>query len=175
MRISLIVVAILSVLSFPARSAETLDLELSSGGTVRIALLADRAPKHVKRVKLLADKGFYDGIIFHRVIEGFMAQTGDPTGTGTGGSDKPDLPAEFTDYAYRRGTVGAARTADPNSANSQFFICFTDDGCSFLTGKYTVWGQVVEGMGFVDKVAVGQPPRKPDRIIKASISGGDGQ
>lgn len=158
-----------------AQAAEVLALDLSSGGTVRIELLADRAPMHVDRIKTLAGKGFYDNIIFHRVISGFMAQTGDPTGTGMGGSDLRDLPAEFSDYPYRRGTVGAARTANPDSANSQFFICFTDDGCSFLTGKYTVWGQVIEGMEHVDKVAVGEPPAKPDYIVRASVSGGAGE
>ena len=95
-----------------------------------------------------------------------MAQTGDPTGTGMGGSDEPDLKAEFTDYQYKRGTIGMARTADPNSANSQFFICFTDTGCSFLTGQYTVWGQVTEGMKFVDDLEKGEPPEKPDKIIR---------
>jgi len=103
------------------------------------------------------------------VIDGFMAQTGDPTGTGAGGSNYPDLPAEFTQEPYKRGTVGAARTADPNSANSQFFICFTDQGCSFLTGQYTVWGQVVEGMDAVDKIAKGEPPAIPDVMEKVYL------
>ena len=118
-----------------ASPADTMQIELSTGGTITIEMLPDRAPQHVERIKELTRDGFYDGIVFHRVIDGFMAQTGDPTGTGTGGSDKPDLPAEFTDYEYRRGTIGMARTANPNSANSQFFICFTDSGCSFLTGS----------------------------------------
>ena len=165
--------AVLALLSFNSFSADTLDLKLSTGGTVRIELLSDRAPMHVDRIKTLAGNGFYDGIIFHRVIPGFMAQTGDPTGTGRGGSDKRDLPAEFSDYSYRRGTVGAARTANPDSANSQFFICYTDDGCSFLTGKYTVFGQVVEGMEFVDAVAPGEPPKKPSHIVRATVSSGD--
>lgn len=150
-------------------AGESLQLQLSTGGTVSIALLDERAPAHVERIKTLTAEGFYDGIIFHRVIEGFMAQTGDPTGTGTGGSDKPDLPAEFTDYPYKRGTVGAARTANPNSANSQFFICFDNRGCAGLTGQYTVWGQVTSGMEFVDKVAKGQPPSRPDKIVMAKI------
>lgn len=153
-----------------ASDADTLKLELSTGGTVTIEMLPDRAPAHVERIKELTREGFYDGIVFHRVIDGFMAQTGDPTGTGTGGSDKPDLPAEFTDYPYKRGTVGMARTANPNSANSQFFICFSDDGCSFLTGQYTVWGQVTDGMEYVDAVAKGEPPANPDKIVKASIA-----
>lgn len=140
-------------------------------GRVTVQLLPDLAPKHVARIKELAAAGFYDGIVWHRVIDGFMAQTGDPTGTGRGGSDNPDLPAEFSDYAYKRGTVGMARTADPDSANSQFFICFTDDGCSFLTGQYTVWGQVIGGMELVDKIARGEPPANPDKIVKMSLGG----
>ena len=153
-----------------AEPANTLVLELSTGGNVEIEMLPNRAPSHVERIKQLTRNGFYDGIVFHRVIDGFMAQTGDPTGTGRGGSDEPDLPAEFTDYEYKRGTVGMARTANPNSANSQFFICFTDDGCSFLTGQYTVWGQVVEGMEHVDSITRGEPPADPDTILKAYIA-----
>jgi peptidylprolyl isomerase len=153
-----------------ADPANTLYLDLSTGGRVVIEMLPDRAPGHVERIKKLAREGFYNGIIFHRVIDGFMAQTGDPTGTGTGGSKEPDLKAEFTDYAYKRGTVGMARTAAPDTANSQFFICFTDTGCSFLTGQYTVWGQVTEGMDYVDKVAKGEPPANPDKIVKATIA-----
>ena len=153
----------------PAKApGETLNLELSTGPVV-IEMLPDIAPQHVARIKELTGAGFYNGIVFHRVIDGFMAQTGDPTGTGTGGSDKPDLKAEFSDYKYKRGTVGAARTSDPDSANSQFFICFTDDGCSFLTGQYTVWGQVTSGMENVDKLAKGEPPASPDKIVKASV------
>lgn len=146
--------------------AEKLVLETSKGKVV-IALRSDIAPLHVARIKELAKKGFYDGVIFHRVIEGFMAQTGDPTGTGTGGSELPDLKAEFTDTPYVRGTVGAARTGNPNSANSQFFITFGD--ASFLNGQYTVWGQVVEGMDVVDKINKGEPPASPDKIVKATI------
>ncbi len=152
-----------------ASAAEKLEMTLSTGGPVVIELLPERAPQHVARIKELAADGFYNDIVFHRVIEGFMAQTGDPTGTGTGGSDKPDLPAEFTDYPYKRGTIGMARTQDPNSANSQFFICFDDDGCSFLTGQYTVWGQVVEGMEYVDQVARGEPPASPDKIVSVKL------
>lgn len=146
------------------------NLEVSSGGTVQIELLPDIAPKHVERIKTLISEGFYDGIIFHRVISGFMAQTGDPTGTGMGGSNYPDVPAEFSSYKYKRGTIGMARSQNPDSANSQFFICFTDTGCSFLTGQYTVLGQVTSGMEFIDKIAVGEPPANPDKIVKMSIS-----
>jgi peptidylprolyl isomerase len=123
----------------------------------------------VERVKQLAKEGFYDGIKFHRVIDGFMAQTGDPTGTGTGGSNYADLPAEFSQEPFKRGTLGAARTADPDSANSQFFICFNDTGCSGLTGQYTVWGQVIDGMEHVDNVAKGEPPPIPDVMQKVYV------
>ncbi|MBI4696105.1 MAG: peptidylprolyl isomerase [Gammaproteobacteria bacterium] len=163
----------LSAAAIPAVAADpanTVWMDVSTGGRVVIELLPERAPGHVARMKTLARKGFYDGIVFHRVIDGFMAQTGDPTGTGRGGSDLPDLEAEFSDYKYKRGTLGAARTNDPNSANSQFFICFTDDGCSFLTGQYTVFGQVVEGMEFIDKVAKGEPPAQPDKIVKLQVA-----
>ena len=148
----------------------TIYVSLSTGGTVTIDLLPDLAPKHVERIKKLTREGFYDGIIFHRVIDGFMAQTGDPTGTGTGGSKEPNLPAEFSQYEYKRGTVAMARTADPDSANSQFFICFTDTGCSFLKGQYTVWGQVSDGMPEVDKIAKGEPPASPDKIVKMTVA-----
>lgn len=137
-------------------------------GRVVIETKPDLAPKHVERIKTLTKKGFYDGIVFHRVIDGFMAQTGDPTGTGTGGSDLPDLEAEFNSYNFGRGAIGMARTNDPNSANSQFFICFDD--CSFLNNQYTVWGQVIDGMNFVDKITRGEPPRNPDKIIKMQLA-----
>ncbi len=149
-------------------SSNTLVIELKTG-KVLINLRPDLAPKHVERVKQLAKEGFYDGIKFHRVIKGFMAQTGDPTGTGTGGSNYPDLPAEFSQEPYKRGTVGAARTLDPNSANSQFFICFDDTGCSSLTGQYTVFGEVVEGMDHVDQIAPGEPPPIPDVMQKVYL------
>ena len=136
--------------------SNVLVIELKSG-PVEIELLPKLAPKHVARVKQLAKENFYNGIKFHRVIEGFMAQTGDPTGTGSGGSKYGSLPAEFTSYTYKRGTVGAARTQDPNSANSQFYICFNDQGCLGLTGQYTVWGQVISGMENVDKIKRGAP------------------
>jgi len=139
----------------------------TSVGQIDIDLLPELAPNHVARISELAESGFYDGIIFHRVIPGFMAQTGDPSGNGTGGSGQK-LNAEFTDYPYREGTVGMARSANPNSADSQFFICF--DGCSHLTGEYTVWGQVSDGMDVVHKIATGQPPSEPDEIISAKIA-----
>lgn len=159
--------------AFPSNAADpenTIYMRVSTGGTVTIELLPDLAPKHVERIKTLAREGFYDGIVFHRVIDGFMAQTGDPTGTGTGGSEYPDLPAEFSDYEYKRGTVGMARTNDPDSANSQFFFCFTDTGCSFLTGQYTVFAQVTDGMEVIDAVAKGEPPANPDSIEKFVIA-----
>ncbi len=140
-------------------------------GKVLVKLRPDLAPKHVERVKTLAKEGFYDGLKFHRVIPGFMAQTGDPSGNGSGGSNYPDLPAEFSPEPYKRGTVGAARTPDPNSANSQFFICFTDTGCSSLNGEYTVWGEVVDGMDNVDKVAPGEPPPIPVVMQKVYLQG----
>lgn len=145
----------------------TLYLDIPAGRVV-IKLLPDIAPKHVERIKKLAREGFYDGIVFHRVIEDFMAQTGDPTGSGMGGSELPDLEAEFSDTNFDRGTIGAARTNDPNSANSQWFICFDD--CSFLNEQYTVWGQVTSGMEFVDKLAKGEPPRYPDEITKLQVA-----
>lgn len=146
----------------------TLVIELKTG-KVLVRLRPDLAPKHVARVKQLAKEGFYNGLKFHRVIPNFMAQTGDPQGTGMGGSKYPDLPAEFTGEVYKRGTIGAARTQNPNSANSQFFICFNDTGCRGLTGQYTVWGQVVQGMENVDKVAAGEPPSRPDVMQKVYL------
>ena len=135
-------------------------------GQVEIRLLPDLAPNHVARITELANSGFYDGIIFHRVIPGFMAQTGDPQGTGMGGSGQK-LDAEFTDYEYRVGTVGMARSMNPNSGDSQFFICF--DGCGHLTGQYTVWGQVERGMENVYNIAAGEPPASPDQIVTAKV------
>ena len=140
----------------------------ATSGKVVIRLRPDLAPEHVQRIKELVREGFYDGTPFHRVIEGFMAQGGDPTGTGMGGSDKPDLKAEFTDAPFRRGTVGMARAMDPNSANSQFFIMFADG--RFLDGKYTAWGIVVKGMECVDRIAPGEPPAKPDKIIRMRVA-----
>ncbi|MEO1091118.1 MAG: peptidylprolyl isomerase [Pseudomonadota bacterium] len=150
-----------------AEPENTLYLDLEDGRVV-IELLPDVAPQHVARVKELAREGFYDGVVFHRVIPGFMAQSGDPTGTGTGGSDKPDLPAEFSAVPFERGTVGAARTQDPNSANSQWFITFVDT--PHLNGQYTVWGQVVEGMELVDAITPGEPPANPDRIVTMRVA-----
>jgi peptidyl-prolyl cis-trans isomerase B (cyclophilin B) len=144
----------------------TLVLETTKGRVV-IALRPDLAPGHVERIKTLARKGFYDGVAFHRVIEGFMAQTGCPHGTGTGGSDLPDLKAEFNAEPHVRGTVSMARTNAPNSANSQFFICFDD--ARFLDKQYTVWGQVVEGMDHVDQIKRGEPVRDPDRIVSMRV------
>jgi peptidylprolyl isomerase len=137
----------------------TLVIELKSG-RVLVKLRPDLAPKHVERVKMLAKEGFYNNLKFHRVIAGFMAQTGDPQGTGMGGSKYPDLPAEFTREVYKRGSIGAARTDNPNSANSQFFICY--ERCGPLTGQYTLWGEVIEGMELVDRIAKGEPPPQPD-------------
>lgn len=145
--------------------SDTLVLETTKG-TVRIALLETIAPIHVARIKELVKEGFYDGVVFHRVIEGFMAQTGDPTGTGTGGSGRK-LKAEFSDYQYRYGTVGMARASSPDSADSQFFICY--DGCGHLTGEYTPFGQVEEGMEAVEALNAGSPPKNPDAIVKAIL------
>ncbi|MCE7028308.1 peptidylprolyl isomerase [Jiella avicenniae] len=146
---------------------DTLVLETTKGKVV-IKLRPDIAPNHVARVKELAREGFYDGVVFHRVIDGFMAQTGDPTGTGSGGSDKPDLKAEFSDEPHKRGTVSAARTANPNSANSQFFICFED--APWLNKQYSVWGEVIEGMDVVDTIKRGEPVRDPDQITTMRVA-----
>jgi peptidylprolyl isomerase len=137
-------------------------------GNVTIALRPDLAPKHVAQIKALVAAKFYDGVIFHRVIDGFMAQTGDPTGTGMGGSDLPDIPAEFTNAHFERGVLGMARAADPNSANSQFFIMFAEGG--FLDTQYTVFGQVLEGMEVVDQIERGEPPANPDKIISMRLA-----
>ncbi len=145
-------------------------------GRVTIKLRPDLAPKHVERIETLARRHFYDGIVFHRVIDGFMAQAGDPTGTGTSGSELFDLKAEFTDTPFKRGTLGMARSSDPNSANSQFFICFADT--PFLNGKYTVFGEVTSGMDVVDKIKKGSKANngmvdEPDKIIKMRVAGED--
>jgi cyclophilin family peptidyl-prolyl cis-trans isomerase len=153
----------------PATDPENiLNLDLSTGGRVTIQLRPDAAPQHVARIKALARQGFYNGIIFHRVIEGFMAQTGDPTGTGTGGSPLPDLAAEFNALPHLRGAVSAARASDLNSANSQFFIVFSPRFS--LDGKYSVFGRVVSGMQYVDAIERGEPPAAPSRIVRASIA-----
>ena len=148
-----------------ANNSKFITIETSQGNVV-IETLPKIAPNHVKRIKALVKTGFYDGIIFHRVIEGFMAQTGDPDGNGTGGSGQ-NLKAEFSDYEYKYGTVGMARSMNPDSGDSQFFICF--DGCSHLTGQYTVWGQVTSGMEAVEKLAIGEPPRNPDKMISVRL------
>jgi peptidylprolyl isomerase len=140
----------------------------TSKGNVTIELRPDLAPGHVERIKELAREGFYDGIVFHRVIPDFMAQVGCPKGTGTGGSDKPDLQAEFNDEPHVRGICSMARTNYPHSANSQFFICFDD--ARFLDGQYTVWGKVTEGMDVVDQLAKGEPPRNPDKIVSMRVA-----
>jgi peptidylprolyl isomerase len=157
-----------SAASVPALEAENvLHLDLSTGGRVTIQLRPDVAPRHVERIKMLARRGFYNGVVFHRVIDGFMAQTGDPTGTGQGGSELPDLKAEFNALPHVRGAVSAARTSAPDTANSQFFITFAPRFS--LDREYTVFGRVVGGMQYVDAIERGEPPATPSRIVKASI------
>ena len=145
--------------------AETLTLTLDSGGDVVIKLRSDLAPKHVAQISELAAEGFYDGVVFHRVIDGFMAQGGDPTGTGMGGSSRADIPAEFNSERHVEGICSMARSSSPNSANSQFFICLADAG--FLDRQYTVWGEVTSGMEHVHALPKGEPPRAPGKILKA--------
>jgi peptidylprolyl isomerase len=147
--------------------ADRLHLTLSSGGDVVIKLRPDLAPGHVERITELANSGFYDDVVFHRVIPGFMAQGGDPTGTGFHGSDKPNLKAEFSGESHRRGIASMARAQDPNSANSQFFIVTQDS--PFLDRQYTVWGEVESGMEHVDALPAGEPPREPGKIVKATV------
>jgi peptidylprolyl isomerase len=145
----------------------TLLLETETG-QVTIQLRPDLAPQHVARIKELTREGFYDGVVFHRVIPGFMAQGGCPNGTGMGGSSKPDLPAEFSREPHVRGACSMARTNNPNSANSQFFICF--DNANFLDGQYTVWGVVTEGMDHIDALPKGEPPRAPGKIVSMKVA-----
>jgi len=145
----------------------TLDTGNGEGGDVVIKLRPDLAPGHVVHIKELVSEGFYDGVVFHRVIPGFMAQGGDPTGTGMGGSEKPDLKAEFNAEPHVRGVCSMARSSNPNSANSQFFICFDD--ARFLDRQYTAWGQVISGMEHVDALPKGEPPRAPGKIVKATL------
>jgi peptidylprolyl isomerase len=147
--------------------ADRLTFNLSTGGDVVIKLRPDLAPQHVARITELANSGFYDGVVFHRVIPGFMAQGGDPSGTGTSGSHLPNLPAEFSAEPHVRGVASMARTSDPNSANSQFFIVFDD--ARFLDNQYTVWGEVESGMEYIDALPVGEPPREPGKIVKATV------
>jgi len=165
-----LIVAALSPANAQGRK-DMLYLDLKDGRVV-IKLLPEVAPKHVERIKTLTREGFYDGLTFHRVIDGFMAQTGDPTGTGTGGSDYPDLPAEFSDEPFKPGTLGMARTANPNSANSQFFITF--DEAPHLNGQYTVVGRVIEGMEHVDSIKKGDSRSgavdNPDKIVKMQLA-----
>jgi cyclophilin family peptidyl-prolyl cis-trans isomerase len=152
----------------PALEPEnTLNLDLSTGGRVVVQLRPDIAPNHVERIKTLARQGFYNGVVFHRVIDGFMAQTGDPTGTGEGGSPLPDLAAEFNALPHVRGAVSAARTNEPNTANSQFFIMLAPR--LTLDGKYSTFGRVVSGMQYVDAIQRGEPPANPTRVVRASI------
>ena len=163
-------ITVATSLTAVAQSADpenTLIMTLKDDCKVTIALRPDLAPKHVAQIKKLTQRGFYDGVVFHRVIDGFMAQTGDPTGTGAGGSDLPDIPAEFSKEPFARGTVGMARAQDPNSANSQFFIMFADG--SFLNGQYTVFGQVRDGMDCVDRITRGEPPADPDKIVSMKL------
>jgi len=145
---------------------EKITLHLETGD-VEIKLRADLAPGHVERITELASEGFYDGVVFHRVIDGFMAQGGDPTGTGMSGSDRPDIAAEFSQEPHKRGICSMARTAEPNSANSQFFICLDDAG--FLDGQYTVWGEVTSGMDAVDALPKGEPPATPGAIKSVTL------
>jgi len=156
-----------SVAPPPAAPENIWHLDLSTGGRVSIQLRPDIAPNHVERIKTLTRRGFYNGLTFHRVIEGFMAQGGDPTGTGTGNSDLPDLAAEFNILPHVRGTVSAARSEDVNSANSQFFIMFAPR--LSLDNRYTAFGRVISGMNFVDAIERGEPPAAPSRILRASI------
>ena len=146
----------------------TLDTGDDEARDVDIKLRPDLAPGHVERITELASEGFYDGVVFHRVIPGFMAQGGDPTGTGTSGSKKPNLKQEFSAEPHVRGVCSMARTSDPNSANSQFFICFDD--ATFLDRQYTVWGQVESGMEHIDALPKGEPPRAPGKIVKATVN-----
>jgi len=148
-----------------ATPEDTLIIE-TTRGPVTVELRPDLAPNHVKRIKELARQGFYDGVVFHRVIDGFMAQTGDPTGTGRGGSGQK-LRAEFSKEPHTRGAVSMARAQSPDSADSQFFICFDD--ATFLDGQYTLWGEVESGLEYVDALPVGEPPREPGRIVKATV------
>ena len=173
-----LLVACLSLFLASPLSAQSLDPEntvylQTKDGRVVIRLRPDLAPRHVAQIKTLVRRGFYDGIVFHRVIDGFMAQTGDPRGDGTGGSDLPNIPAEFTPTPFKRGVLGMARSQSPNSANSQFFIMFADG--SFLNGQYTVFGEVVSGMEFVDRIKKGDQNRNgtvtaPDKIVKMTIA-----
>lgn len=165
--ITSLAVGLTLMMSQALAASDTLMIQLKDG-VVEVKLRPDLAPKHVEQITKLANEGFYDGIIFHRVIPGFMAQTGDPTGTGRGGSELPDLKAEFTPEPFARGVVGMARSQNPDSGNSQFFIMFEQG--DFLNGQYTVFGQVTKGMDLVDNIAKGEPPASPDKMIKVRTS-----
>lgn len=170
---SLPLIAVAEAAAPAANDRENMLILTLKSGTVTIRLRPDVAPKHVERIKMLARRGFYDGLKFHRVIAGFMAQTGDPKGDGTGGSDLPDLRAEFNPMPFERGTLGMARSSNPNSANSQFFIMFADG--AFLNGNYTAFGQVVSGMEFVDQIKKGPKEANgmvddPDVIVKLQVA-----
>ncbi len=175
-RRSLFLALAVTLLAAPLASASDLGNTIyldTKDGRITILLRPDLAPKTVAQIKTLTKRGFYNGIVFHRVIDGFMAQTGDPTGTGTGGSDLPNVPAEFSNAPFKRGTLGMARADDPNSANSQFFICLADS--DFLNGQYTVFGQVVSGMDVVDKIKKGNKDENgmvtnPDKIVKMQLA-----
>lgn len=162
-----IVLAMSLSLSAGAQDAENLLYMDLDSGRVTIKLRPDLAPKHVARIKELTREGFYDGVVFHRVIDGFVAQTGDPTGTGRGGSGQK-LEAEFTNEPFERGVIGMARAQDPDSADSQWFICLAP--AHFLNGQYTVWGEVIDGMELVDGIAKGEPPRNPDKIVRMQVA-----
>ena len=166
--------ALVASTAFGAQADDNTVIMTTKYGKIVIKLRPDLAPKHVAQIKALVKRKFYDGIVFHRVIPGFMAQTGDPTGTGSGGSDLPNIPAEFTETPFKRGTVGMARSSAPDSANSQFFICFDD--ASFLNGKYTVFGEVTSGMDVVDKIKKGSAADNgavtdPDKILTMRMAG----
>jgi peptidylprolyl isomerase len=161
-------ISLLAAAAPASAGGPALVVETSKKCSFTIVMRPDVAPKHVAQMSKLAASGFYNGVVFHRVIDGFMAQTGDPTGTGTGGSNEPDLPAEFSKEHFGRGTVGMARATDPNSANSQFFVMFADGG--FLDGQYTVVGSVDdEGMKCVDQIERGEPPANPDKMISVTV------
>ena len=166
----LIAASVAALFSTSAMAASALKVDTSKNCSFTIQLFNTLAPKHVAQITKLASSGFYNGIVFHRVIPGFMAQTGDPTGTGAGGSKEPNLPAEFTPTHFKRGTVGMARTQDPNSANSQFFVMFNEIPGNSLDGQYTVFGEVnEEGMKCVDQIAKGEPPASPDKMTKVTV------
>jgi peptidylprolyl isomerase len=170
---ALVLASLVPAMAQPANDPQNTVYLDTKDGRITIRLRPDLAPKHVEQIKTLTKQGFYNGVPFHRVIEGFMAQTGDPTGTGTGKSNLPDIPAEFTSTQYKRGSVGMARSQNPNSANSQFFICY--EGCGPLTGQYTLFGEVVSGMEVADKIKKGNSAANgmvtnPDKIVKMQIA-----